>query len=471
MHAGQLDRARRTTLTAAAAFLAATAALANAENLPEAAKRGDLAVVRQLLERGTSPDTRDSDGVTALMYAAEAGHAPVVRHLLERGADPNLRDSSYGMTALMVASAEGRTEVVRLLLDAKADVDAKDNNLGATALLGAAEYGHAGVVELLLSNGADANAKDKRGFRALAQAATNGHLETVRLLMTHKADVNAQDDKYGATPLMGAAANGHYAIVQHLLEHGADSKTKDKNGRTALEFARQKGHSKVLELLERAESEKTVARTDAAEDLAKEIYADRKGFFKIRPPRGWQLQEYASDPRGKVAFAAPVAQVDLRILAKAVDIPDYEGLLKSLKDIEKQVGVPMNVEPAVFNGMPAVKRLATISGQGGALKLLWVDLLVNGVSHNLQYAAPPDVFDKYRETAWKSMMTYEPLKRETPASPEEARKHEAAKWLRLAKIAIEMEKPQVAKDAIAAGLEADPENTELKQMRAGLENK
>lgn len=465
MHARTKDHARRRT-AATAAVLVTTVALACADTLPEAAKRGDLAVVEQLLEGGASPDTRDSSGVTALMYAAEAGHTPVIRHLLQKGANPNLRDSSYGMTALMVAAAEGRTEVVRLLLDAKADVNTKDNNLGATALLGAAEYGHTAVVELLLSKGADANARDKRGFRALAQAATNGHLDTVRLLVTHEADVNAQDDKYGATPLMGAAANGHSAIVAYLLGHDADPKTKDKNGRTALEWAREKGHPQVAELLGRADSQPAVP-----EDLAQEIYTNPKGFFRIRPPRGWRVQEYASDPRGKVAFIAPDGQTELRVLAKAVDIPDLDGLIANLKQIETQVGIAMGIQPVVFNDQPAIRRTATITMQGATIKLLWIDLLVDGYSHNLQYGAPPAAFDNLRETGWRSMLTYEPLKRKSVATPEEARKHEVAKWLRLAQMAIEWGKIQVAKDAVTLGLEVDPENAELKRMRDDLEKK
>ena len=69
------------------------------------------------------------------------------------------------------------------------------------------------------------------------------------------------------------------------------------------------------------------------------------------------------------------------------------------------------------------------------------------------------------------MSTYEPLKRTTPRSPEEAREHEVAIWIRLADIALEMGKTQAAKDAVAAGLQADPGNTQLKQMKADLEKK
>ena len=201
------------------------------------------------------------------------------------------------------------------------------------------------------------------------------------------------------------------------------------------------------------------------------IYTDPKGYFKITPPLDWRTQEYTSDPRGKVAFISSAAQTDLRVLAKAVDIPDFDGLIKDLKDKESQLGVEMNIEPIVFKKMPAIKRIATITIQGVTMKLLMIDFLINGVSHNLQYASTPNDFDNYYETVWNSMLTYEPIEREKPATQEEALQHEVAKWIRLARIAIEMNKIQTAKDAVSVGLELEPKNTELIQLNRELNAK
>ena len=225
------------------------------------------------------------------------------------------------------------------------------------------------------------------------------------------------------------------------------------------------------ELLRLKMEVETIQKEAFDQALAKVAYIDPKGFFEITPPKDWNRQEYPQDPRGKVAFFAPDKQADLRILAKAVDIPDYDALIEDLKSKEKQLGVRTNIEPIVFSRMPAVKRLTTITMQGVTLRLLLVDLLVGGISHNIQYCASPGLFAKYQETAWKSMLTYKPLKRAKQASPEEARKHEVAKWIRLAKIALEMGKIQAAKEAVAAGLETDPQNIELKQMKSNLEKK
>lgn len=201
------------------------------------------------------------------------------------------------------------------------------------------------------------------------------------------------------------------------------------------------------------------------------VYTDPKGFFKITPPLDWNIQEYPSDPRGKVAFISSAAQTDLRVLAKAVDIPDFDGLIKDLKDKEIQLGVEMNIEPTVFKKMPAVKRVATITMQGVTVKLLWIDLLINGVSHNLQFTSTPNNFDNYYEAAWNSMLTYEPIEREKPATQEEALHHEVAKWIRLANIAIEWNNIQTAKEAVAIGLELEPKNAELLRLNRELNAK
>lgn len=97
-----------------------------------------------------------------------------------------------------------------------------------------------------------------------------------------------------------------------------------------------------------------------------------------------------------------------------------------------------------------------------------IDLLIDGVSHNLQYSALPNVFDRHYNAVWLSMLSYKPLTRTMSPSAEDVRKHESARWIRLAGIALEMGDIQTAKDFVAVGLEADPENAELKQMQSDL---
>jgi ankyrin repeat protein len=59
--------------------------------LMAAAGKGDLAKVKDLVEKGAYPNYHDTEGRTPLIEAVYGGHAEVVKFLLEKGADPNAR--------------------------------------------------------------------------------------------------------------------------------------------------------------------------------------------------------------------------------------------------------------------------------------------------------------------------------------------------------------------------------------------
>ena len=80
------------------------------------------------------------------------------------------------------------------------------------------------------------------------------------------ADVNSATVT-GRTALLGAAANGHIQTVELLLRCGADPKLKDRNGRSVLVVAKEKGRHDVARLLgdERRVRELQVDRAIAVE--------------------------------------------------------------------------------------------------------------------------------------------------------------------------------------------------------------
>ncbi len=160
-------------------------------------------------------------GYTPIYIAAEKGWTSTVNLLLSNGANPNEQfapDSSCpGWTPLMITAANRHADTVVALLRAGSGVDMK-NSLGRTALMYAALYGDVQIVKALLDHRADANIlpADKTGRPALSSAAMNGHLEVVRL----------------------------------LLDKGADASIRDKEGKTALGWAKKRGFTAVSDLLE-----------------------------------------------------------------------------------------------------------------------------------------------------------------------------------------------------------------------------
>lgn len=88
--------------------------------LTMAAKSGNEAIAKQLLDAGADPDVVGGGGGTALMYATYFGHPEVIRLLLKRGANPWLRDPA-GTDAEAVAQRAGKPEAAQLLAAAKKD--------------------------------------------------------------------------------------------------------------------------------------------------------------------------------------------------------------------------------------------------------------------------------------------------------------------------------------------------------------
>lgn len=117
------------------------------ERLLQAARTGDLKVVKELLDQKVAPDARDQLGWTALMYACTRNHVGVAKLLLARGAEVNARDK-LGWSPLMVAASNGHESTVKLLLAKGADQKAK-NIYGETAAIKASIGGHRQVLRLL----------------------------------------------------------------------------------------------------------------------------------------------------------------------------------------------------------------------------------------------------------------------------------------------------------------------------------
>uniref|UniRef100_A0A452QT92 Ankyrin repeat and sterile alpha motif domain containing 6 n=1 Tax=Ursus americanus TaxID=9643 RepID=A0A452QT92_URSAM len=207
-------------------------------------------------------DCSDEAGNTALQFAAAGGHEPLVRFLLRRGASVNSRNH-YGWSALMQAARFGHVSVAHLLLDHGADVNAQ-NRLGASVLTVASRGGHLGVVKLLLEAGAfvdhhnpsseQPGAGDSRDelldITALMAAIQHGHEAVVRLLMEWGADPNRVARTVGWSPLMLSALIGRLGVAQQLVEKGANPDHLSVLEKTAFEVALDRKHRDLADYLD-----------------------------------------------------------------------------------------------------------------------------------------------------------------------------------------------------------------------------
>jgi hypothetical protein len=87
------------------------------DDLLAATRKGDLAQVKALLDKGASVNSKSSYGQTPLFFACDRGYLEIVKLLVERGADVNVEDTFYHASALSWAVEKNRVEIVKLLLD------------------------------------------------------------------------------------------------------------------------------------------------------------------------------------------------------------------------------------------------------------------------------------------------------------------------------------------------------------------
>jgi ankyrin repeat protein len=143
------------------------------EQLYEAARRGDAAEVKALLDKGADVNAKFRYGATALFKAAERGHAEVVRLLLERGADAAVRDTFYGATAMTWALDKKHVETVRALL-------AKNAEAAGDVLMAGVREGNVELTKVAIERG---GLKPETLTAALASAAADAERAAIADLL------------------------------------------------------------------------------------------------------------------------------------------------------------------------------------------------------------------------------------------------------------------------------------------------
>ncbi len=168
----------------------------------DANKQKPANLIHAMLEHGARVDTKDKIGNILLGYACICHDAETVKLLLQYRVDPNANGAA-GFLPLMCTQDY---ECARLLLEAGADANGRAAG-GRTRLM---FIYNTKLYPLLLKYGADLNTQDSDGQTAL-----------MRLFLTHYLN----DDHI-------------YTGMRFLLEHGAKVSLKDKQGKTAWDYAK-----------------------------------------------------------------------------------------------------------------------------------------------------------------------------------------------------------------------------------------
>ena len=203
----------------------------------------------------TPPNERDIKIYAGLHAAAASGDVAEIERLAAAGERLNIQDSN-SRTPLHVAVYRKHHAAARALLRLGANPNAFDGQRYDIVTI-AAVHNDIEMLNIALEGGASArNTTTFSDGTALSAAAHLGHVEVVRILIAHKAPLDHVNGR-GWTALHGAVVLGnggpnHVATVEALVKAGADPDIKDRQGATALTYARQRGYQDMIKILEPA---------------------------------------------------------------------------------------------------------------------------------------------------------------------------------------------------------------------------
>ena len=197
--------------------------------------------------------------MTPLTAAAKQGDVATIKELLNKGAkvdEPNV--GKWSATPLYWSLSDCKYEAAELLLKKGANANSAESfGLAPLHLAVCCKDADLSFIEHLIQKGADVNFKNTSdGWRSLHYAISCGSDDMARLLIEQGADVNAIADD-GTTPLILAAKNDSVFIAKLLLEKGADVNWRDMKKKNAMSYAKGlfSKKKKMIQLLESAGGE------------------------------------------------------------------------------------------------------------------------------------------------------------------------------------------------------------------------
>jgi ankyrin repeat protein len=191
--------------------------------LHAAAQRGDAEQIGRLAAADPKAlETRDGNGRTPLHVATFARRGPAIEALLRAGANHAALDADR-YDAVTIASVADDEETLRLLLSLGASARLTTSRYDGTALIAAAHLGHDGVVRQLIAAKAPLDHVNNLHWTALIEAI-----------------------------VLGDGGRRHQAVVQALLKAGASTSLADRQGRTPLALAKDRGYGEMVKMLEAA---------------------------------------------------------------------------------------------------------------------------------------------------------------------------------------------------------------------------
>lgn len=193
-----------------------------------------------------------------LVVACKNGNYQVAEKLLRKGADPNkyYEGGFTAVEAVFVSDSQNELAMIKLLANYGADVTKAES--ASSPLFKAARkmiytknaerksYLSECIKYLLMF---DKNLVDEKGISILHYAVIVDDISLTEQLLEEKQLINLTTDN-GQTALFEAVKNNSYEAVKLLVNSGIEISKEDSTGRTAYDYAVERGFDDVALLLE-----------------------------------------------------------------------------------------------------------------------------------------------------------------------------------------------------------------------------
>lgn len=225
-----------------------------------AAKKGNINVLKLLVEKGVDYKSLNNLGGNAFLFAAQGtrGHSnslEVYKYLGELGLDPNIVTKQGNTPLHRIAYNVKEPEIFDFFLKAGADVNLADAD-GNTAFLNAASRNTPEIVSLLAENVKDYNYRNHDGQTALMLAVRDNNIDVVSFLLKKGSRVLEKDNNGNslATYLLASfneRNTSEFEAKRKLLQaKGLQLNTIQAEGNTLYHLAAKENSLQLFKLLE-----------------------------------------------------------------------------------------------------------------------------------------------------------------------------------------------------------------------------
>ncbi|CDW86931.1 ankyrin repeat-containing protein [Stylonychia lemnae] len=212
-------------------------------------KKGNIDVVKNLIDMHYPLNNIKNNGVTAVGIAAYSGNVSLIDILYKAGADINFI-SKQGITALYLAIKQNKHNCVKYLIDRGAQIHLKDPNFeDVSPIFFAIRMNNQKVIEMMCDTGINFETlKNKQDYDPIHYACKIERDDIVNYLSLRMKNLDTEDKK-GRTLLFKYLQIDEFEMCLRLLQRGASINHRNKDGKTILIMQVEAGNEEAVKFL------------------------------------------------------------------------------------------------------------------------------------------------------------------------------------------------------------------------------